>query len=76
MTLRVTHRTHGSDAYLLSDDEGKAWLYSRRTREISEVLAPERLLVRGSWREFDGARDEIEREAEELIAQGPTGSDP
>jgi hypothetical protein len=66
VTLRVTHRTHGSDAYLLQDDEGCVWLYDRRARDVSKVPTPELLTSRGSWRAFDGEAKVIEQEAERL----------
>jgi hypothetical protein len=66
VTLTVTHRTHGSDAYLLRDDEGRVWLYDRRAGEVSEVAVPERLARSGSWRAFDGDSEVIEQEAERL----------
>jgi len=64
--LTVTHRTHGSDAYLLRDDEGSIWLYDRAANELSKVPVPERLTSRGSWRPFDGDDEPILREVERL----------
>jgi hypothetical protein len=66
VTLTVTHRTYGSDAYLLRDGEDRVWLYDRRAGEVSEVAVPERLGRSGSWRAFDGEAKVIEQEAERL----------
>jgi|GEM_PF-6653438 len=70
MELRVTHRSVGSEAYLLRRDNEVTLLYNRVVKEVSEVEVPARFVGRASWLEFDGDPEPIADEVHALLGQG------
>jgi hypothetical protein len=74
MELVVTHRTLGSEAYLLlRAGDGAVLLYDRRAREVDRIAEPGRLARRGTWVEFDGDGEAILDEVRVLL--GASGRD-
>lgn len=67
MDLVVTHRTPGSEAYLLRKDGGVTLLYNRSLKQIAEVDVPARFVGRASWFDFDGDPDPIVDEVRDLL---------
>jgi hypothetical protein len=74
MDLVVTHRTPGSEAYLLEKGGEVTLLYNRSLREVSEIEIPARFVGRTSWLNFDGDPDPIIDEVQGVLEQrGYTG---
>jgi hypothetical protein len=69
MEIEVTHRTPGSEAYLLRRDDGAMLFYDRFAKEVDEVAQPARLVGRGSWLEFDGDPETILSEVRDLLKE-------
>jgi len=67
MDLIVTHRTPGSEAYLLRRDDEVTLLYNRSLKKVSEVEVPARFVGRASWFEFDGDPEPIIDEVRHLL---------
>jgi hypothetical protein len=67
MGLVVTHRSPGSEAYLLRRDDGTVLFYDRFAKTVSEVRVPARFVGRASWLEFDGDRNPILEEVQALL---------
>lgn len=65
--MRVTHRTPGSEAFLLEDGDGRILLLNHSTREVSIVEIPARLAGRGGWLAFDGDSVPILAEARAIL---------
>lgn len=72
MDLVVTHRTPGSEAYLLRKDNAVTLLYNRSLKEVSEVEVPARFVGRTSWFEFDGDPDPIIDEVRGVLERDET----
>jgi hypothetical protein len=69
VSLRVTHRTSGGDAFLLSDEHDRSQIvlfYDRSAGAVSRVDNPGRLEGRASWRPFDGDPRPIVEEVQRL----------
>jgi len=66
--LVVTHRSLGSEAYLLRRDD-VTLLYDRFGGKVGEVEVPARFIGRATWLEFDGDPDPIVDEVQELLRQ-------
>jgi len=74
MDLVVTHRTPGSEAYLLRKDDVVTLLYNRPLKQITEIKAPARFVGRTSWLDFDGDPHPIIDEVRGALEQrGDTG---
>lgn len=68
MDLAVTHRSQGSEAYLLLQDE-TVLLYDRYAKTVNEVKVPARFAGRASWLKFDGDPEPIISEVRDLLHQ-------
>lgn len=66
---KVTHQTLGGEAYVLLRDDGAAFVFTRRRREIAPLHQLGQLEGRGDWIPFDGDAEAILGEAEATEAQ-------
>jgi hypothetical protein len=68
MSLVITHRSLGSEAYLLErGDHMPLLLYDRFSKKVTEVDVPARFLGRANWIEFDGDPEPILQEVQDLL---------
>jgi hypothetical protein len=65
--LEVTHRSLGSESFLLRIDGRQTLIYDRFAKTIREVQVPARFVGRASWISFDGDPNPIVDEVLPLL---------